>query len=117
MDYPTFTLSLTRMSAWAIQQAVKPLATTATVEQRRDMLHLRRKINDAILRFEDEPETLTVEIDVYEKEAWIIDQAVAYDGTGGHICDLLLQLFRGLWSLEYGLPATLVPEPKLEVPS
>ena len=81
------------------------------------MLTLRRKVNDVILRFEDEPETQTVEIDVDEKEAWIIDQAVAYDGTGGHITDLLLRLFRGLWGLEYGLPPILVPEPTSKVPS
>lgn len=75
------------------------------------MLTLRRKVNDVILRFEDEPETQTVEIDIDEDEAWIIDQAVAYDGNGGSITELLICIFRGLWGLEYNLPSVLVQEP------
>ena len=78
----------------------------------RGILHgIRSKVNSAILRFEDEDELEEVEIDLTPNEGWILDQALAFDGKKGAQTNLAVQIMRGLWSSELGLPSRVVKDP------
>ena len=115
----TFPVTLTRKSAWNLQQAITPGVPLGTnmvgtpVHLWQACAHgLRQKVNNTILRFEDEPETETVEIEITSEEGWLLDQNVPVGGDGG--ADILIQVFRGLWGLEHpSIPNRLVPEPPL----
>ena len=114
----TFTLVLTRDIAWILQQSIHPDMPLGAHgmghpagQWQETALDLRRKVNNALLRFEDEPETPVVEIGVDEGAAWIIDRNVPFDGKGGAGTDVLLQCFRGLWQLDFqGLPDHFIAE-------
>ena len=113
-----FDVVLSRDTAWMLQIAVRPgpklpggTISDAALEYQKIGFTLRSKVNHAILRFEDEPETKTVDMTITEDEGWLIDQTVPFDGKGGAGTDLLLQTFRGFWKVEYQLPSDLVSEP------
>jgi hypothetical protein len=63
---------------------------------------LREKVNNSILRFEDEEEIDQVEVDIGRNEAWLLDQNLELDGPKGPSTDLMFQVFRGLWKLDNG---------------
>lgn len=101
-----FDIALVPRTAWALRKNLTPGGFDLPGRER--LVCLREKINDAILRFVDEGDALeSVDISVTEYEAWIIDQVIEFDGIGGPGTDLLIQVFRGLWGLRYGLPTTL----------
>ena len=113
----TFPITLTRTGAWMIQQTIKPgvplgdLMSGTPVYLWQQQAHmLREKINNTILRFEDEPETVDVDIEITPEEAWLLDQNLPVETNDG--ANLLLQIFRGLWRLENpDLPTKIVQEP------
>lgn len=115
----TFPITINRRGAWFIQQTVRPgvplgdtMVGTPVYLWQQHAHSLREKVNNTILRFEDEPETENVDINITSEEAWLLDQNVPVDGTPNEGADLLLQIFRGLWSLDNpGLPTTIVQEP------
>ena len=116
MSDDKFTIKVNGEMAWLIREVVRPgmpvtNAPANAQEWQRWALELRQKVNDAILRFTDEEGLEWVELNIGEEEAWIIDAVLGYSGTGGAGTVLLTQLFRGLWGLEYALPAKLIPEP------
>jgi hypothetical protein len=108
-----FPLILDEGMAWLLREHLRPgiWVEGLSRELYARVLGIREKINNVILRLLDEPDLMSVEISIGEPEAWIIDGAIAYDGTGGSGTEILLQLFRGLWALEYNLPVNLVSEP------
>ena len=115
----TFPITINRSGAWFIQQTIRPgvplgdmmMGTPVYLWQQHARL-LREKVNNSIIRFEDEPETENVDIDITPEEAWLLDQNVPMDGTAHESADLLLQIFRGLWGLEHpGLPIKMIQEP------
>ncbi len=122
---PTFQVMLDRKGVWMIQQSVHPGMPFPKTDQTMSMpayrwqqyaLALRWKINSAILRFEDEEDTMQIEVNLTEAEGWILDQNVQFDGQAGVGALLLIAIYRGMWSLrmdEMGstLPSELVPEP------
>ena len=123
---PTFVVVVDRKLAWAIQQSVHPgmpfLKTDQTMaipafRWQQYAFAMRWKVNAAILRFEDEPDTVQIELNLTEAEGWILDQSIPFDGDAGMGGLLLVQVFRGMWHLrmdEMGLrlPAHMVPEPQ-----
>ena len=119
-----FPLTLTRTGAWIIQQLVRPGVPLGHMMEgspvhlwQQYAMQLREKVNNTLLRFEDEPETKQIDIDVTREEAWLLDQNINVDmGMRNDGADILLQLFRGLWTLDNpGLPRTMAIEP--EIPS
>ena len=114
-----FPITLTRRGAWIIQQTIKPgvplgreMAGSPVYLWQQQAHALREKVNNTILRFEDEPETLDVDIDITAEEAWLLDQNLPIETTDG--ANILLQIFRGLWSIEHPeLPTRMVQEPPL----
>ena len=105
----TFTISLNRESAWTIQKAVQPgiplpdsMKEAPVYTWQTWARELREKVNNSILRFEDEEETEKVEIDIGREEAWLLDQNLELDGMQGASTGLLFQVFRGLWRLDNG---------------
>ena len=122
MTKETFPLTIDRTAAWLVQKAVQPSITlpeemdgTPVYVWQKNARALREKINNTILRFEDEPETDEVIIEIARDEAWILDQVLPFDQSDTHV-DILLQVFRGLWHLDNNiLPMTIVNEP--EVPT
>ncbi len=109
MDDELFTITLTRDSAWTIQKAVQPgiplpdmMKEAPVYIWQQTARELREKVNNTILRFEDEPETDKVEIDIGRDEAWLLDQNLELDGMQGTQTSLLFQVFRGLWKLDNG---------------
>lgn len=123
---PTFPIRVDRKLVWLLQQAVHPGIPFPTTDQmmaipalrwQQYALAMRWKVNSAILRFEDEAGTREIELNLTEAEGWILDQNVPFDGDAGMGALLLIQIFRGMWSLrmdEMGstLPHQLVPEPQ-----
>ena len=106
----TFSLTLDRMAAWVIQKAVQPgiqlpdnMDGIPVYIWQKNARALREKVNNTILRFEDEPETEEVTIDIGRDEAWILDQTIPFDQTEAGV-DILLQVFRGLWRLDKNEP-------------
>ncbi len=122
---PTFPVMVDRKGVWMIQQVAHPGMPFPTTDQTMSMpayrwqqyaLALRWKVNAAILRFEDEPDTMQIELNLTEAEGWILDQNIQFDGAAGVGALLLIEIFRGMWSLrmdEMGmsLPHQLIPEP------
>lgn len=105
----TFTINLNRESAWTIQKAVQPGVPLSDVLKDAPVYTwqscargLREKVNNTILRFEDEGDIDTVEIDIDRGEAWLLDQNLELDGPKGSSTDLMFQIFRGLWKLDNG---------------
>jgi hypothetical protein len=122
---PTFPVMVERKGVWMIQQVVHPGMPFPKTDQTMALpayrwqqyaLALRWKVNAAILRFEDEPDTMQIELNLTEAEGWILDQNIQFDGAAGVGALLLIEIFRGMWHLrmeEMGstLPSELVPEP------
>ncbi len=122
---PTFPIMIDRKGVWLIQQVVHPGMPFPTTDQTMSMpayrwqqyaLALRWKVNSAILRFEDEEDTMQIELHLTEAEGWILDQNIQFDGAAGVGALMLIAIFRGMWNLrmdEMGstLPSELVPEP------
>lgn len=122
----TFPIMVDRKVVWVLQQVVHPGMPFPKTDQTMAMpayrwqqyaLAMRWKVNAAILRFEDEPDTKEIELNITEAEGWILDQNVQFDGPAGAGSLLLIQIFRGMWHLrmdEMGspLPHELVPEPQ-----
>lgn len=105
----TFTINLNRDSAWIIQKAVQPgvplpdsIKEAPVYVWQSWARTLREKVNNSILRFEDEEETDEVEVDIGREEAWLLDQNLELDGPKGPSTDLMFQVFRGLWRLDNG---------------
>lgn len=105
----SFTVSLDRQSAWIIQHAIQPgvplpdsMKEAPVYTWQQWARELRQKVNNTILRFEDEPDTEDVEIDIGREEAWLLDQNLELDGPKGPSTNLMFQVFRGLWKLENG---------------
>ena len=114
MGIDIFPLNLDEEMAWILRENLRPgILTEETLSKE---LHywvsaIRQKVNAILLRFLDESDLNAAPIYIGEKEAWIIDSVISYNGTGGSGTEILIQLFRGLWGLEFGLPTELVPEP------
>ena len=119
----TFTVRLVHTAAWMIAQRITPGASLVRADPEGAMLRnaiiaLRHKVDDAILRFADETAydangkwlrgPRWVDITITVDEAWMLDSVIGFDALGGAGYDLLLQLYRGFWSLRYGLPALIV---------
>ncbi len=105
----TFTINLNRESAWTIQQAIQPGVPLPDSMKEAPVYvwqtwarGLREKVNNSILRFEDEEEIDEVEVDIGREEAWLLDQNLELDGPKGPSTDLMFQVFRGLWKLDNG---------------
>lgn len=105
----TFTISLSRESAWTIQKAIQPgvplpdsMKEAPVYTWQQCARGLREKVNNTILRFEDEEEIDEVEVDIGREEAWLLDQNLELDGPKGPSTDLMFQVFRGLWKLDNG---------------
>lgn len=124
----TFPLVLSRESAWLIQQLVRPgvplgpdMDGAPVYIWQHWARELREKVNNTILRFEDETETEEVEIDIGREEAWMLDQQLQLDGSVGPGTELIIQIMRGLWVLDHkglNFPTQLVngpPEPPQQV--
>ena len=116
MGVEQFPIQVDDGMAWLLREQLRPGMAVSNApdnaqEWQRWVFELRQKVNDTILRFLDEPDLNVLPIHIGEQEAWIIDAVVPYDGTGGSGTEILIQLFRGLWGLEFGLPTELVPEP------
>ena len=117
----TFPISLDREGAWMIRSLVRPgppfsgiLLDSPAYKYQQHARDLREKVNNTILRFEDEPETATVDINIGRDEAWLLDQGLQIDGERGVGTDLLIQIFRGLWNLDNSyLPRKIVAEPTI----
>ncbi len=121
----TFPIMLDRQGVWLIQQIVHPGMPFPKTDQTMAMpayrwqqyaLAMRWKVNAAILRFEDEEDTMQIELNLTEAEGWILDQNIQFDGAAGVGALMLIAIFRGMWHLrmdEMGstLPSELVPEP------
>ena len=110
----SFPLHIDEEMAWLLREQLRPgILTEETISK--ELHHwvsaIRQKVNAILLRFLDESDLNSAPIYIGEKEAWIIDSVISYDGTGGSGTEILIQLFRGLWGLEFGLPTELVPEP------
>lgn len=113
----TFPITLTRTGAWMVQQTIRPgvplgdqMSGTPVYLWQQQAHLLREKINNTILRFEDEPETADVDIEITPEEAWLLDQNLPVETNDG--VNLLLQIFRGLWGINNpGLPTKIVQEP------
>ena len=116
MTERTFPLKLSHDAAWFLRNRITPgphLNITGFPTSAQEMLQdFRKKINSAILRFKDEEGLEEVEIDVGEDEAWLLDQALPFDGLDGICTQLLTQVFRGLWGLEHGIPGQLADDPR-----
>ena len=108
-------LRLDERDLWALQQLVKPLLRegqghnytllTVTLDSGElpVALRLREKVNGGILRYVDEvPRPEYVDVPVSVEELWLIDALLDVNMYGG-AKDLLLQVFRLLWEVEYGL--------------
>lgn len=114
----TFTISLSHDMAWVLRNKILPGpriegAPAFAFSQADDLIRdLRVKVNSAILRFRDEPDLGEVKLPLTEDEGWLIDQAIYFDGLTGPGTQLLLQVFRGLWGIEYNLPENLVEDPR-----
>ena len=111
----TFEVKLTRQTAWLLAEKVLPGPSFLTMghgdeEVYNKLVTLRLKINSAILRFEDEEGLRDVNITISTEEGWLIDQVIKNDGPEGLGHKLLVQIYRGLWGLDYNLPTFLVPE-------
>lgn len=104
----TFVITLYPQTAWAIRKRIIP--GPLPFPGRDFSVSLRTKINDVILRFEDEADIDKIDVDITEKEGWAIDSIIEYDGKGGAGTDLLIQIYRGFWSLRTGLPQEMRPE-------
>jgi len=120
MTEATFPVKLTERMAWLIRNKVVPgpyfrhesTAIADTTRRAHDMISgLRRKINAAILRFVDEPDLEQADVSLTEDEGWMLDQIVSPDGQAGEATDLLIQVFRGLWALDYGLSPYVCEDP------
>ena len=121
----TFPVTVDRKGVWMIQQVVHPGMPFPKTDQTMSMpayrwqqyaLALRWKVNACILRFEDEPDTMQIELNLTEAEGWILDQNIQFDGAAGVGALLLIEIFRGMWHIrmaEMGSPLAheLVPEP------
>ena len=105
---PTFPIVLTRDSAWMLATLITPgpIMDGLGDGMTRSLLtlgrELRHKINRALLNLYDEEDTETVEVRFDENEAWLLDQAVRFDGPEGAGTSILIQLYRGLVGLELG---------------
>ena len=111
----TFEIKLTRQTAWLLAEKVLPGPNFLThgfgdQDVYKQLVNLRLKINAAILRFEDENGLRDVDITISTEEGWLIDQVVKNDGPDGLGHKLLVQVYRGLWGLDYQLPTILSPE-------
>ena len=116
----TFTINLTRESAWTIQQAIQPgvplpdsMKEAPVYTWQQCARGLREKVNNTILRFEDEEGIDEVEVDIGREEAWLLDQNLELDGPKGTSTNLMFQVFRGLWKLDnggLGITEEVVPE-------
>lgn len=106
----TFPIVLTNESAWLLATLITPGPLMEGVADKvtRALLtlgkELRQKINRAVLAFYDEKERETYEIRFNEIEAWLLDQAVRFDGPDGVGTSILIQLYRGLVGMEMGTP-------------
>ncbi len=104
----TLTVSLDIHTALALRKSVIPGA--GAFPGREFIEGFKHKVDDAILRFMDEPGLATVDLEITVREGWIIDRFIEFDGFGGPGTDLLIQLYRGFWGLRYGLPARVSAE-------
>ena len=115
LENSPITITLTKNLAWFLREQIQPgpnLDMGGPAQKLSELgQNLRGKINRALLRFTDEEELEEVELDLEENEAWIIDNVIKYDGEGNPGTELLVQLFRGMWGNEYGLPPKIVEDP------
>lgn len=107
-ELATFPVVLTNESAWMLATLITPgpLMEGVVDKVTRSLLtlgrELRQKINRAVLAFYDEKDRDTYEIRFTEVEAWLLDQAVRFDGPDGAGTSILIQLYRGLVGMEMG---------------
>lgn len=119
MGEPTsraFVVTLGYDMAWVLSRRLQPGPSTFGPPWRETVVALRHKVDDVLLRFYDEGRPLgegqdpePIEISITEDEAWMIDQVINFDGIGGSGTQLLLQVFRGFWSVRFDLPQKLAP--------
>lgn len=93
------------LDAWNLQSYIKPGQVWApgSAFSPSDVYFLRKKINSAILRFEDEKGLASVDIPITETEAWVIDSVLTKDTPYSNSKNILVQTFRILWETEYDL--------------
>lgn len=109
-------IEMTKNLAWFLREQLRPgpaIGDEHPMSEGREKLRdLRMKIDALILRFQDEEDLETAEMRITQDEAWMIDHTVNYDGPDGTGTKILIQIFRGLWAEEMGLPVDVVEDPR-----
>jgi len=106
-DETRFTITLKRDIAWMLRAKLTlgpRFNNNPEYEENMDTVYeLRGLVNDALVSLYSNYERKDYPIRINENQAWIIDQCIDFDG-GGDRTKLLMQVIRGLWGLQHGIP-------------
>jgi len=101
------TVTLKRDTAWILRNKLTLGPRFNEGGEFRDngdaVYELRGMVNDALVALHSNPDEKDFPINITENQAWIIDQCIEFDG-GGNRVKLLLQIVRGLWNFQHGVP-------------